>query len=62
MPKYKITGPVPINGAQPGDFVDRKDLEIPDILLAAGLISPVESDNSSSTKQNVPTSTEGEAA
>jgi hypothetical protein len=62
MPKYKITGPVPINGVQPGGFVDRKDLEIPDILLSAGLISPVESDTSSSTTKDAPTSTEGDAA
>jgi hypothetical protein len=62
MPKYKITGPVPINGVQPGGFVDRKDLEIPDILLSAGLISPVESDNSSSTTKDTPISTEGVVA
>jgi hypothetical protein len=62
MPKYKITGPVPINGVQPGGFLDREDLEIPDILLSAGLIFPVESDTSSSTKKDAPTSTEGDAA
>jgi len=36
-----------VNGVSPGGIVDGKDLEAPDLLVAAGLISRVETPSAS---------------
>jgi len=50
MAKYLVSGPFPVTGIQPGGFVDGTGIDDVELLIAAGIITPVaESSKKSST-------------
>jgi hypothetical protein len=52
MTKFRVTGPFPVTGVQPGGLVDGKGIDDVELLIAAGIITPVtESDNPSKAEK-----------
>jgi len=41
MAKYLVSGPFPVTGVQPGGFVDGTGIDDVELLIAAGVLSPV---------------------
>jgi len=41
MPKYLVSGPFPVTGVQPGGYVDGSGIDNVELLIAAGVLSPV---------------------
>ncbi|MFM2180983.1 MAG: hypothetical protein RIR54_277 [Actinomycetota bacterium] len=41
MAKYLVSGPFPVSGVQPGGFVDGSGIDNVELLIAAGVLSPV---------------------
>jgi hypothetical protein len=41
MKKYQVTGPFPVTGVQPGGFVDGSGIDNVELLVAAGILTPV---------------------
>ncbi len=42
MSKYRVSGPFPVTGVQPGGLVDGKGIDDVELLIAAGILTPVE--------------------
>jgi hypothetical protein len=42
MAKYLISGPFPVSGVQPGGHVDGSGIDNVELLIEAGILSPVE--------------------
>lgn len=42
MAKYLVSGPFPVTGVQPGGLVDGSGIDDVELLIAAGILSPVE--------------------
>jgi hypothetical protein len=52
MTKYRVTGPFPVTGVQPGGLVDGTGIDDVELLIAAGIITPVtESDKPSKAEK-----------
>ena len=49
MAKYLVSGPFPVSGVQPGGFVDGSGIDNVELLIEAGILTPVE-DPKKSTK------------
>jgi hypothetical protein len=50
MAKYLVSGPFPVSGVKPGGHVDGSGIDNVELLIAAGIITPVaESSKKSST-------------
>ena len=49
MTKYLVSGDRVVGGVEPGGIVDEKDVITPDILIEAGLISPLKKGIESNT-------------
>ena len=47
---YKVTGPAPVNGVEPGGIVKHEDLTDPDILIQIGFITLVETTSKTMSK------------
>jgi hypothetical protein len=41
MAKYLVSGPFPVTGVQPGGHVDGKGIDNVELLIAAGILTPV---------------------
>ena len=41
MAKYLVSGPFPVTGVQPGGHVDGSGIDNVELLIAAGIITPV---------------------
>jgi len=41
MAKYLVSGPFPVSGIQPGGFVDGSGIDNVELLIAAGVLTPV---------------------
>jgi len=41
MAKYLVSGPFPVTGVQPGGHVDGSGIDNVELLIAAGILSPV---------------------
>jgi hypothetical protein len=41
MAKYLVSGPFPVSGIQPGGFVDGSGIDNVELLIAAGVLSPM---------------------
>jgi len=42
MAKYLVSGPFPVTGVQPGGHVDGSGIDDVELLIAAGILTPVE--------------------
>jgi hypothetical protein len=42
MAKYLVSGPFPVSGVQPGGHVDGSGIDNVELLIAAGILTPVE--------------------
>lgn len=42
MAKYLVSGPFPVSGVQPGGHVDGSGIDNVELLIEAGILSPVE--------------------
>jgi hypothetical protein len=42
MAKYLVSGPFPVTGVQPGGFVDGSGIDNVELLVEAGILTPVE--------------------
>jgi hypothetical protein len=42
MTKYRVNGPFPVTGVEPGGLVDGTGIDDVELLIAAGIITPVE--------------------
>ena len=49
MAKYLVSGPFPVSGVQPGGLVDGSGIDNVELLIEAGILTPVE-DQKKSTK------------
>ena len=41
MTKYLVSGPFPVTGVKPGGFVDGRGIDNVELLIAAGILTPV---------------------
>jgi hypothetical protein len=41
MAKYLVSGPFPVTGVQPGGYVDGSGIDNVELLIAAGILTPV---------------------
>ncbi len=41
MAKYLVSGPFPVTGVKPGGFVDGNGIDNVELLIAAGILTPV---------------------
>jgi hypothetical protein len=41
MAKYLVSGPFPVTGVQPGGHVDGKGIDNVELLIGAGILTPV---------------------
>lgn len=48
MAKYLVSGPFPVTGVQPGGHVDGEGLDNVELLIGAGILTPVEESKKSS--------------
>ena len=48
MAKYLVSGHLAVTGVQPGGFVDGSGIDNVELLIAAGILSPVEESKKSS--------------
>jgi hypothetical protein len=42
MTMYRVSGPFPVTGVQPGGLVDGTGIDDVELLIAAGIITPVQ--------------------
>lgn len=42
MSKYRVSGPFPVTGIQPGGLVDGTGIDDVELLIEAGILTPVE--------------------
>jgi len=42
MAKYLVSGPFPVTGVEPGGFVDGTGIDDVELLIGAGILTPVE--------------------
>ena len=50
MAKYLVSGPFPVSGVQPGGHVDGSGIDNVELLIAAGVITPVVEEVSKTSK------------
>lgn len=50
MAKYLVCGPFPVTGVQPGGHVDGSGIDDVELLIAAGIITPVAEEVSKPSK------------
>jgi hypothetical protein len=48
MAKYLVSGPFPVTGVQPGGHVDGEGIDNVELLIGAGILTPVEESKKSS--------------
>jgi hypothetical protein len=48
MAKYLVSGPFPVTGVQPGGHVDGEGVDNVELLVGAGILTPVEDSKKSS--------------
>ena len=48
MAKYLVSGPFPVTGVQPGGFVDGSGIDNVELLIEAGVLTPVQEQPKSS--------------
>jgi len=48
MAKYLVSGPFPVTGVQPGGHVDGTGIDNVELLIGAGILTPVEESKKSS--------------
>ena len=49
MAKYLVSGPFTVTGVQPGGFVDGSGIDNVELLIEAGIITPVKESKKTST-------------
>jgi hypothetical protein len=50
MAKYLVSGPFPVTGVQPGGLVDGSGIDDVELLIAAGILSPVAEESKKPSK------------
>ncbi len=50
MAKYLVSGPFPVTGVQPGGHVDGEGIDNVELLIAAGILTPVAESSKKSSK------------
>jgi len=50
MAKYLVSGPFPVKGVKPGGFVDGSGIDNVELLIGAGILTPVKEESKTTSK------------
>jgi len=50
MAKYLVSGPFPVKGVKPGGFVDGVGIDDVELLIGAGILTPVKEESKTTSK------------